>query len=229
MNNLSKFNIVHILVLLILIYIGVYFIPKLSKDVLISFISTTIYFIALSLFIIFWVIKFGIKDKSQLEKTFKPSSGFRDYFMMSIIFFGTFLISALFHFTEKFHLFDFLNNDLVIPVIFPSHDIAKGMPIFITILVVLSTIIFVIAEELFFRAYLFEKQFIYFNNLTWIANGLFYTVYHIFGKSNLIEFLPFTLLVSFIYQKSRNITITYIPHILINLLANYQFIIQLYA
>jgi len=229
MHYLSKFNIVHILVLLISIYIGVYFIPKLSQNVLISFISTTIYFIVINLFIIFWVVKFGIKEKSQLKKIFKPTSGFRDYFMMSIIFFGTFLISALFHITKKFHLFDFLNNSFVIPVIFPSHNIAKEMPIFITILVVSSTIILVIAEELFFRAYLFEKQFIYFNNLTWIVNGLFYTVYHIFGKQDLIELLPIILLNSFIYQKSRNITITYIPHILINLFANYQFIIQLYA
>lgn len=79
----------------------------------------------------------------------------------------------------------------------------------------------VFAEELYFRAYLFEKQSKYFKSYTWIINGFSWSIYHLFSPTNFIAFLPACLFYSYCYQKRRNIWITILAHLISNYMILY--------
>ncbi len=218
MKYLLKYNIVHIIVLLTFNFIGLYGMPILFKDHLTCFIATPIYFSIVNLFIIFWVCKFGLPaDYSLWNKARLPSGG-TDFIMILIIFFSSFIIPLVIEYAQRFHVFDFLSTNLQRRVAPPNIATAKEYRIIVTIVLLLSTIILVISEELFFRAYLFERQFYYLGRLTWLLNGFFWTIYHVFSDSNLIEMLIVAFIYSLVYQQKRNIIITFIPHIMINII-----------
>lgn len=227
-NYFFRFNIIHIFILLALNFIGLYIIPKIICDSLLCFVADSIYFLVVNLFIIYWVCIFGISTTSSFTKLLKFPSSLNDYLMILIIIFGSFIFAYLTGITQIHHLFDFLNTNLQKPLVLPSIIIAKEVRVLMTILILSSTIILVISEELFFRVYLFEKQFFYFGNLTWLLNGIFWSAYHLFGKSNLIEFLPIALIYSIVYQKKRNIIITFIAHLIINMISASRYIFPLY-
>lgn len=92
----------------------------------------------------------------------------------------------------------------------------------------LSIPIGVIAEELYFRCYLFEIQHLRFKNYTWIINGFSWSIYHVFTPTNFIALLPTCLMYSYIYQKRRNIWITIAAHLINNFIAFYPFFKSLY-
>ena len=228
MNFLLRYNVLHIVILLVLNFIGLYVMPILINDRLNCFVITTIYFIIVNLSMIFWVCKFGIASKYSIGKVIKPLNQFNDYLLIVVIFIGSFISVYLLSIAQRYHLFDFLATNLQKPLITPYINDAKRLRILVTFLMISSTIILVVSEELFFRAYLFERQFLYMGRFTWLLNGFFWTVYHLFAKSNLIEFLPMALLYSFAYQKKRNLIITLIAHLMINLISVSRFIFPLY-
>jgi len=92
--------------------------------------------------------------------------------------------------------------------------------------IVISAIIIVVtltalAEELYFRCYLFGIQFIQFGKYTWIINGVSWSIYHIFSPQNFLVLLPQCLMYSYVYQKNRNIWITIIAHLISNYVSIY--------
>ena len=91
-------------------------------------------------------------------------------------------------------------------------------------LIILYIIIVVLAEELYFRAYLFNEQFLIFKGNTWIVNGFSWSIYHIFMPTNFIALLPLCLMFSYAYQKSRNLWITVIAHLLQNIIVYHTMI-----
>ncbi len=79
----------------------------------------------------------------------------------------------------------------------------------------------VLAEELYFRCYLFEIQYEHFRKYTWMINGLSWSIYHFFTPTNFVAFLPTCLIYSYVYQKRRNIWITIAAHMINNSLSYY--------
>lgn len=92
------------------------------------------------------------------------------------------------------------------------------------LLLVLFIPIIVFTEELYFRCYLFELQYLHFKNYTWIINGFSWSIYHLFTPTNFLAFLPMCLMYSYIYQKYRNVWITVIAHLFLNITAYYPII-----
>ena len=86
------------------------------------------------------------------------------------------------------------------------------------IVIFFSMIFAVFTEELYFRSYLFEIQYKTFKNYTWLINGSVWSFYHIFTFTNFILILPGCLLIAYAYQKRRNIWVTFIAHLVNNLL-----------
>lgn len=228
MNYILKSNALHLAILLSINFIGLHTIPLIIKDYLISFIACSIYFIISNLSIIYWVYRFGVLSKYSIKEMLRLPPKFYDYILIAVIFFGSFIFSFLFNIAQRNHLFDFLNTNLGRQLQLPSIEIAKKFRILFTMLLLFSTIILVLAEELFFRIYLFEKQFFYMRNGTWILNGFFWTIYHIFSISNLMEIFPLTLLYSYVYQRRRNISMTLIAHLMINFTYVSKYIFKLY-
>jgi membrane protease YdiL (CAAX protease family) len=85
-------------------------------------------------------------------------------------------------------------------------------------------IIVVLSEEFYFRAYLFNKQFPVYRGSTWFVNGFSWSLYHIFTPTNFIALLPLCLMFSYAYQKSRNLWITIIAHLLQNIIVYHTII-----
>lgn len=228
MNSILKFNVLHIVILLSINFFGLHLIPVFIRDYLTSFVVSSIYFLIANLAIIYWVNRFGVSSKYSINKILKLPPKFYDYILIAIIFFGSFIYSYLFNIAQRNHLFDFLNTNLERPLQLPSVEIAKKFRILFTFLLLFSTITLVLAEELFFRVYLFKKQFLYFGTGTWILNGFFWTIYHLFSISNLMDIFPLTLLYSYIYQRRRNISMTIIAHLMVNLTYVSKYIFILY-
>jgi len=228
MKYLLKYNIIHIVVLLLFNFIGLYGIPILFHDHLISFIMAPIYFSMVNLFIIYWVLKFGLPVNYSLFDKAKLPSSFSDYFFILVVILGSFIGSHLISILLQYHLFDLLTTNVQKPIVLPTINSAIDVRFAITFLLILSTIILVVSEEMFFRVYLFEKQFIYSKNFTFLLNALFFTIYHLFKNANLVEFFPVALMYSLVYQHKRNVIITFIPHIMINSIYISRFIFPLY-
>jgi len=91
-------------------------------------------------------------------------------------------------------------------------------------LLVLIIIVGVFAEELFFRGYLFNVQYSLYGEYTWIVNGISWSAIHIFSNTNFIALLPMAFLLSFVYQRKRNIRITIGAHLIMNSIAGYNII-----
>lgn len=88
-------------------------------------------------------------------------------------------------------------------------------------LLILFLPIGVIIEELYFRCYLFELQYLRFKNYTWIVNGFSWSIYHLFTPTNFLAFLPTCLIYSYVYQRRRNVWITFTAHLINNFIAFY--------
>jgi len=83
-------------------------------------------------------------------------------------------------------------------------------------LLTISLPIGVIAQELYFRCFLFEIQYERFISYTWIVNGFSWSIWHVYSATNFIAILPTCFMYSYIYQKRRNIWITIIAHFISN-------------
>lgn len=87
--------------------------------------------------------------------------------------------------------------------------------------IVISNILIVLGEELYFRCYLFNHQYIQFGRVTWIINGFSWCIYHFFSPQNILVLLPQCLLYAYVYQRRRNIWITILAHLISNFMALY--------
>ena len=87
--------------------------------------------------------------------------------------------------------------------------------VYFTICLFLTVPILVFAEELYFRCYLFDIQYKTFKKHTWVFNGLAWSIYHLFNPKLLI-IIPISFLYSYVFQKYRNIWITFIAHLISN-------------
>ena len=74
----------------------------------------------------------------------------------------------------------------------------------------------ILGEELWFRGYILPKQEKAFGKHTWIANGLMFTLNHIWQPWNLLLILPGALFGAFVVQRRKNTWILIISHGLAN-------------
>lgn len=107
----------------------------------------------------------------------------------------------------------------------PQSDPLIGFQAWVMIfLIVLFIPIVAFSEELYFRCYLFQVQHERFKNYTWILNGISWSIFHLFTPTNFIAILPSCFMYSYVYQKTRNIWITIITHLLQNTIVFYPII-----
>lgn len=75
----------------------------------------------------------------------------------------------------------------------------------------------IFGEEFWFRGYILPRQELAFGSLAWLANGLMFTINHLWQPWILIAILPSSLLLAYAVQKRRNTWISIIQHGLVNL------------
>ena len=74
----------------------------------------------------------------------------------------------------------------------------------------------IFGEELWFRGYILPRQEKVFSNRAWVANGLMFTLNHIWQPWNLLLILPGSLVGAFVVQRRKNTWILIISHGLAN-------------
>ena len=74
----------------------------------------------------------------------------------------------------------------------------------------------IFGEELWFRGYILPRQEEAFGKFAWVANGLMFTLNHIWQPWNLLLILPGALVGAFVVQKRKNTWILIISHGLAN-------------
>jgi membrane protease YdiL (CAAX protease family) len=74
----------------------------------------------------------------------------------------------------------------------------------------------VLGEEFWFRGYVLPRQEAAFGRLAWVANGLMFTLNHVWQPWNLLLILPGALFAAFVVHKRRNTWILVICHGLAN-------------
>lgn len=74
----------------------------------------------------------------------------------------------------------------------------------------------IFGEELWFRGYILPRQEKAFSNRAWVANGLMFTLNHIWQPWNLLLILPGALVGAFVVQRRKNTWILIIFHGLAN-------------
>lgn len=74
----------------------------------------------------------------------------------------------------------------------------------------------IFGEELWFRGYILPRQEKAFSNRAWVANGLMFTLNHIWQPWNLLLILPGALVAAFVVQRRKNTCILIIFHGLAN-------------
>jgi membrane protease YdiL (CAAX protease family) len=74
----------------------------------------------------------------------------------------------------------------------------------------------ILGEELWFRGYILPRQERAFAGRAWLANGLMFTLNHVWQPWNLLLILPGALLGAFVVQRRRNTWILIIAHGLAN-------------
>lgn len=211
----------------LIIIIGVFF--MINQCFLLSgcsiiyplFIGYTTGFIGMLVFLIFAIFRINETSRNNnnhslgyyLKNKFLPNDIWK---VLLLIFVGnlTYILTLKMEFV---HVFDGIKPT------FNSH-ITVFQSWYIVSFIVLMIPIGVMAEELYFRCYLFEIQQKRFEKYTWIINGFSWSIYHLFSSTNFLAFLPTCLLYSYIYQKRRNVWITIFAHLILNILAFYPVI-----
>jgi membrane protease YdiL (CAAX protease family) len=74
----------------------------------------------------------------------------------------------------------------------------------------------IFGEELWFRGYILPRQEVAFGNRAWVANGLMFTLNHIWQPWNLLLILPGALVGAFVVQRRKNTWILIVSHGLAN-------------
>jgi membrane protease YdiL (CAAX protease family) len=160
------------------------------------------------------IIKISKKTNDSIIKYFNKGFQLKYIWIVLLVFIVSSISYKLILKLEFVHLFGFKGQ----PISSQLSTLQSWIIIFLT---VLYYPIIVLSEEIYFRCYLFEIQYLKHKNYTWIVNGFSWSVYHIFTSTNLLAILPTCLLVSYVYQKKRNVWITIAIHFFINFFALY--------
>ncbi|TKG94390.1 CPBP family intramembrane metalloprotease [Puteibacter caeruleilacunae] len=171
------------------------------------------------IFLMFYLWKIHINQLDiELKEYFNPKKLFKWSNLLIIpgmIIAGRYTVDVV----EKFDLIRFFNYESLRGHVI-GHFTLEEKKFSSTVLVIVVTLS-VMAEELFIRGYLFEKQFKRFDKHTWIVNGISASVIHLFSASNWLVILPCCWIFSLVYQWKRNIWITLIAHLIWNYLILY--------
>jgi membrane protease YdiL (CAAX protease family) len=87
----------------------------------------------------------------------------------------------------------------------------------------------IFGEELWFRGYILPRQEKAFGNRAWIANGLMFTLNHIWQPWNLLLILPGALIGAFVVQRRKNTWILIISHGLANVILLFIIILNVFG
>jgi len=176
-------------------------------------INFIVYF-ALLIYAVFRINQTSKDRNHSLQYFFKTKFLFKDIWLVLLVYFIGRITYNLIMEIEFVHVFGTRTlSHISILTSFQSWTMIS--------LLALTLPIGVIAEELYFRCYLFEIQYTRFKNYTWIINGFSWSVYHVFTPTNFLALLPTCLMYSYIYQKRRNIWITISIHLINNIIAFY--------
>jgi membrane protease YdiL (CAAX protease family) len=77
----------------------------------------------------------------------------------------------------------------------------------------------ILGEELWWRGYILPRQERALGAWAWVVNGVFWAAFHIFYHSTLysfVSFLPGTLALAFVAQRTRNTWPGIIAHTVVN-------------
>jgi membrane protease YdiL (CAAX protease family) len=86
----------------------------------------------------------------------------------------------------------------------------------IAVVYLLGWVLNIAGEELWFRGYILPRQEMAFGGRAWLANGLMFTLTHVWQPWNLLLILPGALLGAFAVQRRRNTWILIVAHGLAN-------------
>lgn len=216
------FELLIIIIIISVINQSVLFIGSNDFHSLISgFIINIIGLISLLIFAIFRINKENTNNIHSFYYYISIKTKSKDILVVLLLFIlGKMAYIIMFKF-EFVHLFD-NSNFAHITYAYSDRTIFKTWSIIS--LIILIILVGVSAEELFFRSYLFEIQYNYFKDYTWIINGFSWSIYHLFSPTNFFAYLPTCLLYSYVYQKKRNVRITFLAHLINNFLAFYPVI-----
>lgn len=186
-----------------------------NNYLLIRFFANCLGQTALLIYAIYRIKKMYKNCNLQVHSYFKNSISFIDIvYILIIVIIGPITYRLLLE-IEPMHIFDkhMFSFDLHFTSSFQSWSWVSLMAILI--------VNGVLAEEFYFRGYLFEIQHIQFKKYAWLLNGMSFSIYHVFSPINFLALLPTCLLYSIIYQKRRNIWITISAHLINNFIALY--------
>lgn len=176
--------------------------------------------VACLLFFLFAIIKlnkFVQKEKRSFLNLFKNKLLFKDVWIVLLVF----IVGKLtYHLIMKIEFVHFFG----INAMKQNSSLTNLQGWLMVSLLILFIPIVAFSEELYFRAYLFERQYPQFGKYTWIVNGLSWSIYHLFTTTNFLALLPSCLMYSYAYQKRRNIWVTIVMHLIWLFFAFYPFI-----
>lgn len=162
-------------------------------------------------------------NRDKLINVFKNRCSLKCLSLAILVFILSKLSYSFFIEVEFIKNLDLLSNTLFKPVLLNAEFYSKNILI-ITVLSITFLTVGVLAEELFFRAYLFNLQYYLYGQHTWIINGISWSLIHVFARANVIALLPTAFLISWIYQRNRNFWVVFVAHLLINAVSMYSII-----
>lgn len=186
-----------------------------SNCLLIRFILNYFGQIALLFFAIYKINRICKKSNLQLYSCFNNAFSLKD---LANIIFVVIIGPVTYRLINSIEVIHVFNKDALI---FNTH-ISSGFQSWIWfLLIAIYIIVGVLAEELYFRCYLFEVQYQLFKKYAWIVNGFSWSIYHLFTPTNFLAILPTCLMYSYVYQRRRNIWTTISIHLINNFIAFY--------
>ena len=79
-----------------------------------------------------------------------------------------------------------------------------------------SLILNIVGEELWWRGYILPRQEVQFGKYTWILHGFLWTFFHAFKYWDLLGLLPVCLIISYMAQKQKNNWTVFMAHLIFN-------------
>ncbi|MCH7528708.1 MAG: CPBP family intramembrane metalloprotease [Candidatus Marinimicrobia bacterium] len=127
---------------------------------------------------------------------------------------------ALFHLTVPDYMPFFL-NPTIDPMTADPEVLSPGLPLkdafYLLPLMAVTLLLNILTEELYFRAWILPKLSRY-GNLGWIANGVFFALYHTFQLWLLPLLLVASLVFAYIFYRSKSIWPPFAIHFVFNFL-----------
>jgi membrane protease YdiL (CAAX protease family) len=159
--------------------------------------------------LLFWVGVRIARNRSELlhYKQMLPADGIMNNLKWMFLLFGLQVVILLA--CNYLRRFGFYSYFIFNPPFFTPGSKGAGL--------LYGVVIGAIAEELFFRGYLFRIQERVFQNYTWLANAIAFVLVHSFAMYDIAFRLLSDLLISYYFQKKRNLIVVMVVHILWNL------------